>query len=118
MSTDTTEQTPSAADPLPDEVLDDVIGSPRRRRLLAAALSSEEPVPVVVLARRVVAAERGVDPAAVDPDEVEAAKAAIYEEHLPKLTALRILSFDSQVAGVTPAENAPAVRDRLDRGDR
>jgi len=98
---------------LPGSVVAEVLESPRRRRMLAALFSESGRTPVVDLARRVAAEERGVAPDEVSNGTVEDVKADIYATHLPKLTALRVVDFDSLLASVEPAENAPEVRDHF-----
>jgi len=98
---------------LPAGVVAEVLQSPRRRRMLAALFSESGRVPVVDLARHVAAEERDIEPDEVPKETVEDVKAAIYATHLPKLTALRVVDFDSLLASVEPAENAPEVRERF-----
>ena len=115
MSTDTPDSGGrNGAGTLPDDVVAEVLESPRRRRLLGVLFSEDGPVPVVDLARLVAAEERGADPDEITDAAIEDVKADIYATHLPTLTALRVVEFDSLLASVEPAENAPAVRDRLD----
>lgn len=118
MSIDTpdgTDETTSPPDrPLPEPVVDEVLESPRRRALLTQVLAADEPVPVVDIARQIAAEERGVVPEDVDASDCKAVKETIYDDHLPKLTALRVVEFDSLLASVSPAENAPQVGKRLE----
>ncbi|NHN49544.1 hypothetical protein G9464_18395 [Halostella sp. JP-L12] len=113
MSADSPNAEANGGGRLPDDVIAEVLASPRRRLLLAAVLPADDPVPVVDIARRIVAEERDRAPNRVSDEAVEEVKADVYATHLPKLTALRVVDFDSQIAGVEPAENAPEVRDRL-----
>lgn len=113
MSTDTPTDGGGNGGTLPDDVVAEVLESPRRRRMLRAVFAADEPVPVLDLSRRVAAEERGVDPDRVPEETVAAVKADLYATHLPKLTALRVLDFDSMLASVAPAESAPDVRERL-----
>lgn len=115
MSTDTPDSGgQNGGGTLPDSVVAEVLESPRRRRMLAVLFSEDGSVPVIDLARRVAAAERDCDPSEVSEEAVEDVKADIYATHLPKLTALRVVDFDSLLASVEPAESAPETRDRLD----
>lgn len=99
---------------LPEGVADDVLASDRRRTMLARLEAADGPVSVAALAAAVVAAETGTDPADVSPDRRDRVKEALYEEHVPTLTALRVADFDSRLASLTLAEAAPAVLDRWD----
>lgn len=130
MSTDTPNDPATDVGSLPDPVISEVLEAPRRRRLLAHLFDADEAVPVLDLARRIAAEERGhqttpdgpservhsndgVDPDSVAESAIDDVKADIYATHLPKLTALRIVEFDSLLASVAPAENGPEVRERL-----
>lgn len=122
MSTDspdgTDESTPPTDDPLPASVVDELLESPQRRAVLSHMLAADEAVPIVDIARQIAADERGVDPAELDANGYGDAKETIYDDHLPKLTALRVVEFDSLLASVSPAENAQQVREELEsRGD-
>jgi hypothetical protein len=113
----TDEPTPETDEPLPETVVDEVLESPRRRALLTAALAADEPVPVVDIARQIAADERNADPTERGDEAYQSVKETIYDDHLPKLTALQIVEFDSLLASVSPGENAPQVGDRLESRD-
>ncbi|WP_323192708.1 hypothetical protein [Halostella sp. PRR32] len=111
---DADEPTNSPDRPLPESVVDEVLESPRRRMLLTHVLAAEDPVPVVDIARQIALREGNDGSGNADAGDPEAIKGTIYDDHLPKLTALRVVEFDSLLAAVSPAENALQVGDRLD----
>jgi hypothetical protein len=113
----TDEPTPETDGPLPGSVVDEVLESPRRRALLAAVLAADEPVPIVDIARQIAADERDADPTEIGDEAYQSVKETIYDDHLPKLTALQIVEFDSLLASVSPGENASQVGDRLESWD-
>lgn len=92
----------------PKPVLRDVLDHDRRR-LLLALIDAEGELSVSKLARRIAAAERGAEPADVPDGAIEEVEQALYQHHLPKLTALQIATFDSLLATVAPGENADAL---------
>lgn len=111
------EPTPETDGPLPGSVVDEVLESPRRRALLAAVLAADEPVPVVDIARQIAADERDTDPTEIGDEAYQSVKETIYDDDLPKLTALQIVEFDSLLASVSPGENASQVGDQLESWD-
>jgi len=118
MSADTpdgTDEPPHETDgPLPESVVDEVLESPRRCALLSAVLTADDPIPVVDIAKQIAADEQGVDPKEIDADDYRPVKETIYDDHLPKLTALQVVEFDSLLASVSPGENAPQIADELE----
>ncbi|WP_436910801.1 DUF7344 domain-containing protein [Halosimplex marinum] len=98
---------------LPESVVADLRGDEFRRRALARLVERDEPVPVSDLAREAVAAERDEDPPDVPADAVDAARAELFQEHLPKLTATGVVSYDSLVGTVELSTDDP----RLIGGD-
>lgn len=105
----------------PPEVVDGLLEEPRRRRLLAVLQGADEPVPIRRVARRIAAAEQGADPDAVPEEAATRVERSLYDRHLPKLTALEVVSFDSLLACLEPGSNADAVferwRDRSGAGE-
>ena len=85
---------------LPAGVVSDLLDSERRKHLIAVLAEAEEPLPVADLARRVRARERGADPDTLSEESVRNARQEIYHEHLPKLTAVEVVTYDSLVGTV------------------
>ncbi|MFC7019009.1 MULTISPECIES: DUF7344 domain-containing protein [Haloarcula] len=86
--------------PLPPDVVADLLGDERRRRALEMLDRFDGPVVVGDLARAVLAAKRNVRESAIPDDEVDAVRAELYRDHLPKLTATGVVAYDSMVGTV------------------
>ena len=85
---------------LPEEVVDDLLSDDTRRRALSILADRDEPVVVADLAAAVLAAERDIEPAAVSDTDRDELTEELFTEHLPKLTATDIVSYDSMVGTV------------------
>ena len=86
--------------PLPPDVVADLLADERRRRALEILDRRDRPVVVGDLARAVLATERNVPEAEAPDDEVDAVRAELYRDHLPKLTATGVVAYDSMVGTV------------------
>jgi len=85
---------------LPEAVLEDLLSVDRRREALAALLDRDRPLCVADLAVVARAREVGGDPEAADPAERRRLGAAFHQEHLPKLTATGVVTYDSHLGAV------------------
>jgi hypothetical protein len=80
---------------LPDYVVADLLAHDRCRRALEILRERDDPVIVADLAAAVLAAERDQPPASVDQEAVEELRKELYEEHIPRLTATGIVTYNS-----------------------
>lgn len=86
-------------DGLPAAVIEDLLDSPRRRQLLACLTERDEPVAVDDLAEVLLDADReSSEP--VSAADRRGARAEIYQDVLPKLTATDVVRFDSRLGTV------------------
>ena len=85
---------------LPTSVVEDLLDSARRRHLVAVLDEADGPLSVAEVARKVRAREHNTTPDAVSDDAVHETCEDIYEEHLPKLTAVEVVTYDSLVGTV------------------
>jgi len=93
---------------LPADAVADLLANERRQRLFAVLRDTQGPIAVTDLARRLAelggsddgehgdAAEHGD---ATD-DRVESLREEIYQDHLPKLTATEVVTYDSLVGTI------------------
>jgi len=96
---------------LPAPVQAELLSS-HRRCLLLVTLAEVEEATVDDLAVRISAAERGIDPGAVDDAQRVSIRDEIFELHLPKLTATEVVEYDSLLGKVRLLEPAIAARAR------
>jgi DNA-binding transcriptional ArsR family regulator len=85
---------------LPEEVVADLLSDDTRRRALSILADRGEPVVVADLAAAVLAAQRDVEPAAVPDTDRDELTEELFTEHLPKLTATDVVTYDSMVGTV------------------
>ena len=88
--------TGSPDDP-PTGVIDELLQSPRRRAVLSVLVDRDHPVTVGDLARQLAATGASTEVSAVDRRR---ARTELFQEHLPKLTATGVVSFDSLLGTV------------------
>jgi hypothetical protein len=80
---------------LPDDVVEELLADDHCRRALELLRDQDGPMIVADLAAAVLTAERGGAPEAVTDTAVEDLRTELYEEHIPRLTATGIVTYDS-----------------------
>lgn len=96
---------------LPPGVIEELLASPRRRLLLTHLYERREAVPVDDLATLLASKTDSGDDDVSRADR-RRARTEIYQEHLPKLTATGVVTFDSLLGSVALSDN-PALSARL-----
>jgi DNA-binding transcriptional ArsR family regulator len=96
----TTRSTGPGGQGLPEEVIEDLLSDDTRRRALSILADRGEPIVVNDLAAAVLAAERDIEPAAVPDTDRDELTEELFTEHLPKLTATDVVTYDSIVGTV------------------
>lgn len=97
---------------LPDHVIDDLLASERRRTMLEILAERSAPVVLDDLVRATLAEEQGTIPSEISQEECRAARIEAYEKHLPKLTAVDVVEYDSLVGTLKLTDES--VLERLD----
>lgn len=97
---------------LPEEVVDDLLADDVRRRALSILADRGEPVVVGDLAAAVLAAERDIEPATVPDTAEDELTEELFTEHLPKLTATGVVTYDSMVGTVELQRSDTVLTDR------
>jgi len=87
-------------DGLPDAVVEDLLSVDSRRRALSILAASDEPMIVEDLAAAVIADREGCAASTVPASERAAMVDELFTEHLPKLTATDVLSYNSMLGTV------------------
>ena len=85
---------------LPDDVVEDILGTDRRRYALEALSRRDTAMVVDDLAAVVRARETGSSPDAVDETERERVRNDFFQRHLPKLTATDVVRYNSMLGTV------------------
>ena len=97
---------------LPGTVVEDLLASGRRRTALSCLRDHGGEMVVADLAACICARERGTAAEEVRETEREALYDELYDEHLPKLTATEVVTFDSLRDSVTLNEGTPLGTDK------
>jgi hypothetical protein len=98
----------------PEAVIDDLLADSRRELILRILRQRGEPMVIDDLARAVCAAEADPGDAAVEGEKRMAVRSDIFERHLPKLTAIEAVRYDSMV-GTAEYLGAGDLCERLER---
>lgn len=85
---------------LPSAVVRDLFAADSCRRALSILARRGEPMVVEDLARAVVADREDCPPSAVTTADRDAMADELLTEHIPKLTATRVLRYDSMLGAV------------------
>jgi hypothetical protein len=91
---------------VPSDVVDDILAAPRRRALLNCLAANDGELVIDALIECVRDRENTTTATR------QQVRTNLYQDHLPKLTATGIVTYDSMRDGVTLT--APAVLERLD----
>jgi hypothetical protein len=94
----------SGSDSLSTEAVFETLSSQRRRYTLHYLKQQQEPVTVRDLSEQVAAWENGIDRESVTPKLRKRAYTALHQTHLPKMSKLDVIEYDSDrgVVGMTP----------------
>ncbi|WP_436924485.1 DUF7344 domain-containing protein [Halosimplex amylolyticum] len=85
---------------LPQSVIADLRADDRRRQALTRLAECERALPISDLARHVAATERDEPVDEVPADAADAVRRDFFQQHLPKLTATGVVTYDSLVGTV------------------
>ena len=92
-------EVPRQREGLPASVIEDLLEAPRRRDVLACLVERDEPVAIDDLAAILIDAD-GESSETVGATDRRRARAEIYQDVLPKLTATGVVRFDSLLGTV------------------
>jgi len=95
---------------LPESVIEDVFAAPRRALMLSILAERKRPVALDDLVRATLAREEGVPPASISREACTEARTEAYERHLPKLTAIDAVEYDSLLGTVELTDDRIAAR--------
>jgi len=98
---------------LPTPVVEDLLADDTRREALSILAAEAEPVVVESLAAELVARRDDCTRADVSRDDRDEMCAELFTEHIPKLTATDVLTYDSMVGTVELTRPGLVDGDRL-----
>lgn len=98
---------------LSQDVVFDILSSPRRRYVLYYLRTSEEPVKLTDLAEHVAAWENETDPEAISEQERKRVYVSLYQTHIPRLAEVGVIEYDKESGYISLAEEAADVDEYL-----
>jgi len=91
---------------LSQDVVFDILSSPRRRYVLYYLRTVDEPVKLTDLAEQVAAWENESDPEEITEQERKRVYVSLYQTHIPRLDNAGIIEYNKESGDITLAEDA------------
>lgn len=99
---------------LSQDVVFDILSSPRRRYTLYYLRTTEGPIKLTDLATQVAAWENEADPDEITDQERKRVYVSLYQTHIPRLDEADIVEYDSDSGLVALTESAYTIDEYLD----
>lgn len=99
---------------LSQDVVFDILSSPRRRYVLYYLRTREEPVQLTALAEEVAAWENDTNPAEITEQERKRVYVSLYQTHIPRLAEVELIKYDKQSGQIALAKEAKQIDRYLD----
>lgn len=103
----------SSEQPLSQDVVFDILSSPRRRYVLYYLKEVDEPIELTALAEQVAAWENETDPESLTDQERKRVYVSLYQTHIPKLDEAGVVNYDQESGTVELAPGSSAVDEYL-----
>lgn len=94
---------------LSQDVVFDILSSPRRRYVLYHLRSTGEPVQLTDLAEKVAAWENDVDPDEITDQERKRVYVSLYQTHIPRLADAGFINYDKKSGQIAPADRTARI---------
>ena len=98
---------------LSQDLVYDILSSPRRRYVLYYLRQVDEPIELTALAEQVAAWENETDPDSLTDQERKRVYVSLYQTHIPKLDDAGIVDYDKDDGTVTLGPGATAIDEYL-----
>jgi len=98
---------------LSQDVVFDILSSPRRRYVLYYLKQVDEPIELTALAEQVAAWENETDPESLTDQQRKRVYVSLYQTHIPKLDESGVVHYDENEGTVELAAGASTVDDYL-----
>lgn len=102
---------------LSQDVVFDILSSPRRRYVLYYLRTTNEPVKLTDLAEQVAAWENETDPEKITEQERKRVYVSLYQTHIPRLDEVGVVNYDQESGEIVLAEDAGHIDDYLVKTD-
>jgi len=103
----------SSESELSQDVVFDILSSPRRRYVLYYLRTTGESVKLTDLAEQVAAWENETDPDKITEQERKRVYVSLYQTHIPRLDDAGIIDYDKESGDIALAEDATNIDDYL-----
>jgi hypothetical protein len=103
----------SSESELSQDVVFDILSSPRRRYVLYYLRTTDESVKLTDLAEQVAAWENETDPDKITEQERKRVYVSLYQTHIPRLDDAGIIDYDKESGDIALAEDATNIDDYL-----
>jgi energy-converting hydrogenase Eha subunit C len=100
---------------LSQDLVYDILSSPRRRYVLYYLRQMDEPIELTALAEQVAAWENETTPDSLTDQERKRVYVSLYQTHIPKLDDADIVSYDKDEGTVELANKATTIDEYLQR---
>lgn len=98
---------------LSQDVVFDILSSPRRRYVLYYLRQTGEPVQLTDLAEQVAAWENETDPSEITEQERKRVYVSLYQTHIPRLDEVGIVDYDQDSGMIVLSEDAEHIDEYL-----
>lgn len=103
----------SSESELSQDVVFDILSSPRRRYVLYYLRTTDEPVKLTDLAEQVAAWENDTEPEDITEQERKRVYVSLYQTHIPRLDEAGIIDYDKESGDIALAEDATNIDEYL-----
>jgi len=98
---------------LSQDVVFDILSSPRRRYVLYRLRVADGPIELTELAEQVAAWENNTDPDQITEQERKRVYVSLYQTHIPRLDEVSIVRYDKDSGEIELAEDATEIDEYL-----
>lgn len=98
---------------LSQDVVFDILSSPRRRYVLYYLRTTDGPIKLTDLAEQVAAWENETSPAEITEQERKRVYVSLYQTHIPRLDEAGIVEYDKDSGNIVLVEDAAGIDDYL-----
>lgn len=103
---------------LTQDVVFDILSSPRRRYVLYYLRTKEGPVQLTDLAEEVAAWENDTEPPDITEQERKRVYVSLYQTHIPRLAQAGLINYDKDSGQITLAKKAASIDQYLDSSEQ
>ena len=102
---------------LSQDVVFDILSSPRRRYVLYYLRSTGETVQLTDLAEKVAAWENDVEPGDITDQERKRVYVSLYQTHIPRLAEASLIDYEKESGQIAPSDQTARIDRYLNSND-